>query len=146
MRNILFLRVFPPLQDRSGVAAIEFAIVAPVFFLMVFGLLAYAIYFGMAHSVQQLAADAARASVAGITTTERATLAKSNIASAIADYPLLDPAKLKVDATPSDSDPNLFTVDLRYDASTNTIFALAGLVPMPPKIIERQAVIRRGGY
>jgi Flp pilus assembly protein TadG len=146
MRNILFLRVFSPLRDRSGVAAIEFAIVAPVFFLMVFGLLAYAIYFGMAHGVQQLAADAARASVAGITSTERASLAKNNIASAIADYPLLDPAKLTVAATPSDSDPNLFTVDLHYDASTNTIFALAGLVPMPPKIIERQAVIRRGGY
>jgi Flp pilus assembly protein TadG len=140
------LRVYRSLRDRSGVAAIEFAIVAPVFFLMVFGLLAYAVYFGMVHSVQQLAADAARASVAGITATERATLAKGNVASAVANYPLLDPAKLTVDATPSDSDPNLFTVDLHYDASENTIFALAGLVPMPPKIIERQAVVRRGGY
>ena len=146
MRNIHAKAVMSNFRDQSGVAAIEFAIVAPVFFLMVFGLLAYAIYFGMVHSVQQLAADAARASVAGITVSERASLAKSNIQSSIANYPLLDPKKLTVDANPSGSDPNLFSVDLRYDASTNTLFALEGLVPMPPKIIERQAVVRRGGY
>jgi Flp pilus assembly protein TadG len=146
MRNIHAKSVFDRFQDRSGVAAIEFAIVAPVFFLMVFGLLAYAIYFGMVHSVQQLAADAARASVAGITTSERASLAKNNVQTSIANYPLLDPKKLTVDATPSGSDPNLFSVDLHYDASTNTIFVLEGLVPMPPKIIERQAIVRRGGY
>lgn len=146
MRNIHVKSAFSRFQDQSGVAAIEFAIVAPVFFLMVFGLLAYAIYFGMVHSVQQLAADAARASVAGITAGERASLAKNNIQSSITNYPLLDPKKLTVDATPSGSDPNLFSVDLHYDASTNTIFVLEGLVPMPPKIIERQAVVRRGGY
>lgn len=146
MIGIRAKRAYSALRCRSGVAAIEFAIVAPVFFLMVFGLLAYAIYFGMVHSVQQLAADAARASVAGITADERTALARSNVANALANYPLLDPRRLTVAAAPSGSDPNLFTVDLRYDASTNTIFALEGIVPMPPRIIERQAVIRRGGY
>lgn len=139
-------RVSSVIQSETGVAAIEFAIVAPVFFLMIFGLLAYAIYFGMVHSVQQLAADAARASVAGITSTERAALAQNNVRVSIGNYPLLDPRRLTVAATPSSSDPNLFSVDLRYDASTNTIFFLEGLVPMPPRVIERQAVIRRGGY
>ena len=146
MLQILAKRAYDGLHCRSGVAAIEFAIVAPMFFLMVFGLLAYAIYFGMVHSVQQLAADAARASVAGITADERAALARSNVANAVANYPLLDPRKLTVAATPSGSDANLFTVDLRYDATGNTIFVLEGLVPMPPRVIERQAVIRRGGY
>ena len=146
MLQILAKRAYEGLRCRSGVAAIEFAIVAPVFFLMVFGLLAYAIYFGMVHSVQQLAADAARASVGGITADERASLARSNVANALPNYPLLDPHKLTVAATPSGSDPNLFAVDLRYDASGNTIFVLEGLVPMPPRVIERQAVIRRGGY
>ncbi|HWK88231.1 MAG TPA: TadE/TadG family type IV pilus assembly protein [Xanthobacteraceae bacterium] len=146
MMVMLAKRVYRLSRCRSGVAAIEFAIVAPVFFLMVFGLLAYAIYFGMVHSVQQLAADAARASVAGITSDERAALARSNIANALSSYPLLDPRKLTVAAAPSGTDPNLFAVDLRYDASANTIFALEGIVPMPPRVIERQAVIRRGGY
>ncbi len=146
MRILPAIRVLPAIRSDSGVAAIEFAIVAPVFFLMVFGLLCYAIYFGMVHSVQQLAADAARASVAGITAAERASIAQSNIQQSIANYPLLDPGRLTVAATPSSADPNLFSVGLRYDASSNTIFALEGLVPMPPRVIERQAVIRRGGY
>lgn len=139
-------RVHRSLRDESGVAAIEFAIIAPVFFLMVFGILAYAVYFGIVHSVQQLAADAARASVAGITASERAALVESNIQTSLLNYPLLDSHKLTVDAAPSSSDPNLFSVDLHYDASSNTIFLLEGLVPMPPKVIERQAIIRRGGY
>ncbi len=146
MVKTLAKRAYQGLRCRSGVAAIEFAIVAPVFFLMVFGLLAYAIYFGMVHSVQQLAADAARASVAGISADERAALARGNVANALPNYPLLDPHKLTVTAAPSGADPNLFAVDLRYDASSNTIFALDGLVPMPARVIERQAVIRRGGY
>lgn len=146
MSKIHLLRVSRIASDNSGVAAIEFAIVAPVFFLMVFGMLAYAIYFGVVHSVQQLAADAARVSVGGITTAERASLVQSNIQNSIVNYPLLDPKRLTVDANPSGTDPNLFAVDLHYDASTNTIFLLEGLVPMPPKVIERQAVIRRGGY
>lgn len=146
MKETLSMRVFVRFRDDSGVSAIEFAIVAPVFFLMVFGLLTYAIYFGMVHSVQQLAADSARASVAGITSTERATLAQTNVQNEIANYPLLDPNRLTVSAAPSPSDPNLFQVQLSYDASQNTIFALEGLVPMPPRVIQRQAVIRRGGY
>ena len=39
----------------------EFAIVAPVLVMLVFGILMYGGYFLMAHSVQQLANDAARA-------------------------------------------------------------------------------------
>jgi Flp pilus assembly protein TadG len=146
MHELHAKRVFRCFRNDSGVAAIEFAIVAPIFFLMVFGLLAYAVYFGIVHSVQQLAADAARASVAGITASERASLAESNIQHSLVNYPLLDSHKLTVAATPSATDPNLFSVDLHYDASGNTIFLLEGLVPMPPKVIERQAIIRRGGY
>lgn len=146
MRRIHVKRVSCIGSNTSGVAAIEFAIVAPVFFLMVFGILAYAIYFGVVHSVQQLAADAARVSVGGINTAVRASLVQSNIQNSVVNYPLLDPKRLTVDAKPSGTDPNLFSVDLHYDASTNTIFLLEGLVPMPPKVIERQAVIRRGGY
>jgi Flp pilus assembly protein TadG len=144
MRKILSLRVFR--KDNSGVSAIEFAIVAPVFFLMVFGMLAYAIYFGTAHSIQQLAADSARASVAGISAAERAALAQTNVKNEVGNYPLLDPDRLTINAAPSSSDPNLFLVQLDYDASASTIFTLEGLVPMPPRTIQRQAVIRRGGY
>ncbi len=50
-------------KAEDGAAAVEFAIVSPVFLLIVVGILAYGLYFGAANSVQQLAADAARAAM-----------------------------------------------------------------------------------
>ncbi len=142
------LRRKPPrwISDRSGVAAIEFAIVGPLFFLVLLGVLIFAIYFGTVHSVQQLAAEAARASVQGITETERAELAKNQVASIVGSYPLIDPAYLAVSAATSQTDANLFNVSISYDASRSIVFAFEGLIPMPPKTIARSAVVRRGGY
>jgi len=57
MRVRLVVRGFA--VRTEGAAALEFAILAPAFLLLGAGMLAYAIYFGAAHSVQQLAADAA---------------------------------------------------------------------------------------
>lgn len=133
-------------SDASGVSAIEFAIVFPVFVLVVLGLLVYAVYFGTVHSVQQLAAEAARASVAGLSAEERAKLADEHVRRAAASYPLIAPQSLSVHAGTSPNDPNLFLVDLSYDASDLVIFVLRGIVPMPPTQIRRQAVVRRGGY
>jgi Flp pilus assembly protein TadG len=134
------------LNDEAGTSAIEFAIVLPVFLTIVFGIIAYGVYFGTAHNVQQLVADAARASVAGITPDERASLARAHIDRSVASYPLLRPKNLKIEAAPSAKDPNLFEVRLHYDASDLAIYVLEGLVPLPDKEIRREAVIRRGGY
>jgi Flp pilus assembly protein TadG len=59
------------LRSDDGSSAVEFAILAPVFLLLVFGMIAYAIYFGTAHYIQQITADAARASIAGLDNDER---------------------------------------------------------------------------
>jgi Flp pilus assembly protein TadG len=146
MRDFLTSHLRRAPADQRGVSAIEFAIVFPLFLLIVLGILVYAIYFGVVHSVQQLAAEAARASVAGISQGERTTLAEQHVQRAIPSYPLVDANSLKVAAAQSVSDPNLFSVDLTYDASKLTIFVLEGLLPLPPKEIRRQAIVRRGGY
>ncbi|WP_286719871.1 TadE/TadG family type IV pilus assembly protein [Devosia sp. 63-57] len=67
------------LDDTQGAAVIEFAILTPVFVLLMTGMLAYGIYFGTAHSLQQLAADAVRVSLAGLTTQESRDLVESYI-------------------------------------------------------------------
>ena len=61
-------------RNEAGAAAAEFAVVAPIFIFFGLGIIAYAIYFGAAHSVQQLAADAARSSVAGLSASERQSI------------------------------------------------------------------------
>jgi Flp pilus assembly protein TadG len=133
--------------NKSGSTAVEFALVAPVFILVVAGIIVFGIYFGMAHSVQQLAASAARASVAGLSPQERAALAQSEVMNSVTSYAFLTPDKLTVIASPNVTDANLFEVRVRYDASGSAIQAFSGIMPlMPPAHIERAAIVRRGGY
>ena len=53
--------------------------VLPVFLTIVFGIVVFGSYLAVIHGVQQLAAEAARSSVAGMSETERGTLAKSYV-------------------------------------------------------------------
>src|SRR5690606_18784383 len=81
-------------RNDEGTAVIEFSILTPVFLLMLTGMMAYGIYFGAAHSLQQLAADAARTSIAGITASERSQLVTNFISRNAAAYMLIDPDNL----------------------------------------------------
>ena len=49
---------------------------APIFVLLLPGMVAYGIYFGASHSVKQIAADAARTAIAGLNQTEAANLSR----------------------------------------------------------------------
>jgi Flp pilus assembly protein TadG len=131
---------------NQGVAAIEFALVAPVLLLIMVGILFFGLYFGAVHSTSQLAADAARASVAGLSDAERADLAITTVSKSAANYPLLTPSKISVEAAPSPTDSTSFKVSVRYDASDMPIWGFARMLPLPPKIIVRTSVIKRGGY
>jgi len=133
-------------SDRErGSSAVEFAIVAPVFLLMVLGIIGYGAYLAMVHDVQQLAAEAARASVAGMSDGERAALAQSAIAAGVGSYPLIAPARLSLDAAATDAATGTFTLTLRYDAGDSFIYTLP-YIPMPSRTIVRSAAIQRGGY
>jgi len=128
----------------SGASAIEFAIVAPVFFLFVITAIGYGLYFSTAHSVQQLVADAARASIAGMTTTERQALALDYIKRSTFDSILIDASKLKVSVTPDPGNSEQFTVEVSYDASSLPIWNLYAFA-LPGSEIARRATIRVGG-
>ena len=67
------------LHSDSGASAAEFAIVLPLFLLMFFGIIVFGFYLALVHGVQQLAAEAARSSVPGLSETERASLAQSYV-------------------------------------------------------------------
>ncbi|TIV84131.1 MAG: pilus assembly protein, partial [Mesorhizobium sp.] len=87
--------------DATGTSAVEFAMLAPVFILLLLGMVAYGIYFGASHSVQQIAADAARTAIAGLNQTERQALVTDFIARDVSGYPFVDPNKLTVNARDS---------------------------------------------
>lgn len=131
--------------DNSGASAVEFAVVFPLFLLITLTVLAYGIYFGAAHSVQQLAADAARSSVPGLTETERMQLSQAYVSANAASYPLLTANKVSVRTTPGTSNPDDMIVTVTYNSTALPIWGFSQLIPLPSPIIERVAVIHRGG-
>lgn len=130
-------------RDRRGAAAVEFAFVAPCLLLLIFGAAVFGSVLTIYHGVQQLAAEAARASVAGLSDSECDQLARSFVAGNAAVYAFLDPTRLTVSTA---SQGNAFRVAVSYDLSSSFIFGFARLLPMPPPAVTRSAVVQRGGF
>jgi len=133
-------------KSDAGGSAIEFALIFPVALVFLCGLLAYGLYLGAAHSVQQLAADAARASVGGLNDAERVAIVHAHVTASGANYPLLRPDRVSVAAQALPADASQFEVKVSFNSEDLPIWLLADLVPLPPKTIERVAIVKRGGY
>lgn len=130
-------------NGAGGATAVEFAIVAPVLLLLLFGIVVYGGYFLMSHSVQQLANDAARAAVGGMTDAERRQLAAGSLAGELPTYGYLSPVATQLTYT---DQGGVMTVSITYDASGNPLWALNGVIPMPPTTIVRSASVQIGGF
>jgi len=131
--------------DDRGTAAIEFAILTPVYLLLLTGMLAYGLYFGAAHALQQLAADAARIAISGLSDAERDRLVGAYLSRHAGDYMLIDPARLSYEIGASPGDPDQYRVLLAYDAAELPIWNLYPPLPLPRRVLVSGASIRRGG-
>lgn len=145
MKNVLSL-LKNLRREQSGASAVEFAMILPSFLLIVLGIVMFGSYLAVVHGVQQLAAEAARSSVAGLTESERSSLANAYVSGNVNSYPLIAANHLTVSAATSGSDANVFVVTLNYNASSMFIYSLPSFVPAPPSTIVRSAAIPRGGY
>jgi len=132
------------LRDKTAAAALEFALVAPLFIVILMSTVAYGIYMSACHSIQQLAADAARSAVAGLSSAERADLATSFIKQSTINNAFIDPTKLAVSVKDDSSNSSQFTVSLSYDATNLPIWQLYSFT-MPNPTIRRFSTIRVGG-
>lgn len=133
-------------RDNKGAAAVEFAILGSVFVVMLIGILAFGLYFTVAHGVQQVAAEAARAAIGGLSDGERAALAESRAREVVETYPFLQGAHLTVASQAVAGDADLFEVTVTYNATHLGLSAFANLLPMPPDAISRTSIVRRGGW
>lgn len=127
--------------STRGAVIVEFAIVLPLLVCLLMGVLGYGQYFLLAHSVQQIANDAARATVGGMSADERATLARQSVAD---DVAALDEFAASRVGTQVAESGDTVAVDVTLDAHGMALFRTA-IVPMPSATIERRAVVRRGG-
>jgi Flp pilus assembly protein TadG len=132
-------------RDCKAGAAIEFAILTPVFILMLTGMLAYGLYFGASHSLQQLAADAARISISGLDGAERNRLVAAYLDRNAGSYMLIERGHLTHSIGPDPSDATQYRVLLRYDAVELPIWNLYPPLPLPQRYMTYAATIRQGG-
>jgi Flp pilus assembly protein TadG len=130
---------------RRGASAVEFAMLLPLFLTLVFGIVVFGSYLAVVHGLQQLAAEAARSSIAGMSTSERSSIATSYVSSNVGTYPLISASNISVNAATSPSDPNVFVVTVTYNASGMFIYSLP-FVPAPSPTIVRSAAIPFGGF
>lgn len=132
-------------REQSGTSAIEFALLSPIFILLLLGMVAYGIYFGASNSVQQIAADAARTAIAGLNESERQALVTRFVNNNAGGYPFVDSGKLTYQAKDSTADGNQFVVSIQYDARNLPIWNLFPALSMPGTTISRRSTIRVGG-
>jgi len=129
-------------RAKRGNAAAEFAIVAPLLLVMMAGIFNYGGYFFIAHTVQQLANDSARAAIAGLDDSERASLAESAVRAGMQGQPLLSGELAEVAVSRNDGSLRVF---VHYNAENDIFWTLATLIPSPSPDIRRSATIRLGG-
>lgn len=130
-------------RRREGSAAIEFALVGPLLIMMLVGMVVYGGWMWLAQSVQTLATESARAAVGGLSAAERVSLAQAFVAAEAEDGAGLARDHLTVTV---DSDAAAIRVRIAFDARDHPIMMMSGLLPAPPSIIRRTAIVRTGGY
>ncbi len=133
------------LNCTQGSSAVEFALLVPVLLVLFAGIMVFGIYLGASHHLRQLASDAARASIAGVSDDERVQLARQRVSAALVEGTMFKPGTVIVQVGTDPNDATLYTVTLSFDARSLGFSGLSGLVPLPPDLIRSSVSIRRGG-
>lgn len=107
-------------DDTKGAVAIEFVLIAPILFAMLFGIITLGYFIGVSHSVNQLATGAARVSVTGLDEAERLDFAEAYLAEAGRRYPLLAAKALNTSVT--------FDTNAEEGITVNVDFAIQGSI------------------
>ena len=111
--------------------------------LLVAAILAYGSLFATSLSLQQVAAETARATIAGLSDAERKSLAQSKLNDISGNYPMLDPSKVTFTFNET-AGSELSRVTLTYDLSEHPAYALEKLLPLPPSPLSYSLIITDG--
>lgn len=133
------------LADNGGIAALEFAVLAPALLTIAFAVVVYSIYFTARMGVREAATEGARAAVVGLSSAERTTLAHARAEEVIAGYAgFLGGTAPVVSTAPVGSDA--FTVTVSCDMSGSPIMRYGGFLPLPSPNVAATVTIMNGSY
>lgn len=125
-------------SDRRGAVLVEAAFALPILITILLGVLTYGGWFMAAHSLQEVANDAARASVAGLDALERREIVDNIVAKSVLRTGTLEPDLVTVTTGIHDT---FYRVTLTYDLSQSQIFRNS-LIPLPGDTIQREALVQ----
>ena len=144
-------RCFARLRREEGVAALEFAIVSQLLFLLLYGILMYGFIFGLNHTITQSAAEGARATLSQPDTSTDAQLqtyaqnyARNNLSSSLArQYATITATVLRAPSgCPYDTSISCIQVTISYDNRSHPIIpAFLGMQYLTPATISSTAVV-----
>jgi Flp pilus assembly protein TadG len=132
-------------SDTEGASALEFAIVAPIFFMLVFGILVYGYYFASISMLNHIAYESARATITGLSDDERNTLALARADELISGLGgFVDKNAVEVDAA-SDGD-GIYAVTVHYRFDALGLIGASSLLALPPMEQTIRVEMSHGGY
>ncbi len=133
-------------RNRRGTAAVEFVLVAPILFVLIYGAVVYGIFFATWIAVTEAASEGARASLAGMSSTERQTLATTAVDRIFNAYaPLLTTSNMSL-SFPAAANANLFSVAISYNFASSGLASFATIVPLPSTNPQITVTVSNGGY
>jgi Flp pilus assembly protein TadG len=137
------------LKDERGVAALEFAIVAQLLMLLLYGMLSYGFVFALDHNLSQASAEAARATISQPTTSTDAQLISYAVTTARNELSFTQ-AKTYANVTaevitcPSDSSLRCIHVTITYDYSSHPLIPMAFLGGLLPSTVSSDSTVELG--
>jgi Flp pilus assembly protein TadG len=127
-------------QDGRGTAGIEFALIAPVFIMLIFAVISFGLYFTMEIAVTVAASEGARATVGALSTDNPTTIAQASACNVLNAYaPLLNCAAATI--SPSASGTSM-TVTVSYSLP-GTIVAISPVALPTPSFT---AIVQYSAY
>jgi len=128
-------------RSEDGAVAVEFALLAPLLFAMLFGIVCLGYFMALSHSIQGFATSTARASLAGITTAERQAFAEVYLAKASAQYPLLDTSAISSTIAVSEGASSSITVTVNYALAGSMLDLATGFLNLDLTSLETGAYL-----
>jgi Flp pilus assembly protein TadG len=146
MRKDRSIRLRLGSEDAS--AAVEFSLIGPLFLVVMFAVISFSVVTLTYSSLQQLVAEAARATIAGLSDQERDQIARSSITSNALTYALIDPSKISIKTTGSVSgaSSSAYTITITYDFSGSFVFSLPGTSALLSRNLVRSSTVIIGGF
>lgn len=118
---------------------------APMLITLFAGITVFGLFLGAAHNLRLVTAEAARASIAGITDAERASIARDTVMRSLSHGAMFKPGSVTVQVNADSGDPDVTVVTVTLDATTLGLGLFSRILPQLPNILSSTVSVRRGG-